>query len=66
MVLKGVVMTKRGRPRSNEARRHPCMIRLNDEEKEMFFYLSVEMGFPVADMIREAVKFYSENREEND
>lgn len=42
------------------------MIRLNDEEKELFVDLSVEMGVPVADMIREAVKFYSENREEID
>lgn len=56
-------MTKRGRPRSNEARRTTVTVRLNEKEKELFVDLCSDLGIPMADLVREAVLFYSKNKD---
>ena len=59
-------MTKRGRPRSNKARRTTVTVRLNEKEKELFVDLCSDLGIPMADLVREAVLFYSQNKDEID
>lgn len=50
---------KRGRPVSDESRKGQYRLRMNDEESDMLDDLSAKTGKDKADVIREALRIYS-------
>lgn len=49
---------KRGRPKSEDARRKTTGIRFDDEELEMIEHLEIETGMSMTDIVRKAVRTY--------